>query len=105
MIRAGSLGALIALFALGGCATPETRVRTALVDAGLSEPMAGCMAERMVDRLSLAQLNRLRQLGKLKSSDPRTISVQAFVRKTKALQDPEILAVVSAAGLKCALRN
>jgi hypothetical protein len=41
--------------ALGACATPETRIRTALTDAGLSKPIAGCMADRMVDRLSLFQ--------------------------------------------------
>ena len=48
------LFALLALILLSGCATPETRLKQALVEAGLSEPMAGCMAGRMVDRLSLA---------------------------------------------------
>jgi hypothetical protein len=89
---------------LSGCATPETRIRTALIDAGLSKPVAGCMAGRMVDRLSLLQLNKLRGLGKLKDKKASQISIEEFVKRTKALQDPEILGVVSSSGLICALR-
>jgi hypothetical protein len=99
------LGLVIAATALlSGCATPETRIRTALIDAGLSKPVAGCMAERMVDRLSLLQLNKLRGLGKLKDKKASQISIEEFVKRTKALQDPEILGVVSSSGLICALR-
>ena len=47
---------LAASLMLGGCATPETRLRTGLNNAGLSKAMSACMAERMVDRLSLLQL-------------------------------------------------
>ena len=36
---------------LAGCATPETRIRNALIEAGLPKPVARCMAGRMVDRL------------------------------------------------------
>jgi hypothetical protein len=99
------LGLLIATCALlSGCATPETRIRTALIDAGLSKPVAGCMAGRMVDRLSLLQLNKLRGLGKLKDKKASQISIEEFVKRTKALQDPEILGVVSSSGVICALR-
>jgi hypothetical protein len=99
------LGLVIAATALlSGCATPETRIRTALIDAGLSKPVAGCMAGRMVDRLSLLQLNKLRGLGKLKDKKASQISIEEFVKRTKALQDPEILGVVSSSGLICALR-
>jgi hypothetical protein len=99
------LGLLIGASALlGACATPETRIRTALIDAGLSKPVAGCMAGRMVDRLSLWQLNKLRGLGKLKEKKASQISIEEFVKRTKALQDPEILGVVSSSGVICALR-
>jgi hypothetical protein len=90
-------------FALTGCATPETRIRTALVDAGLPKPVAGCMAGRMVDRLSLMQLNKLRGLGKLKDRKVRELSIEEFVKRTKALQDPEILGVVTSSGIVCAI--
>ena len=88
---------------LAGCATPETRIRNALVEAGLSKPIAGCMAGRMVDRLSLGQLNKLRGLGKLQDKKVQKLSIEEFVKRTKALQDPEILGVVTSSGVICAV--
>lgn len=93
-----------ALLALSACATPETRVRTALLDAGLSKPVAACMADRMVDRLSLIQLNRLSGLKKLRGQDMRKITVEEFLKRTRSLQDPEILGVVTSSGLICAVK-
>ena len=90
--------------ALSACATPETRVRTALMDAGLSKPIASCMADRTVDRLSLIQLNKLSGLKKLRNKDVRKLSVDEFLKRTKSLQDPEILGVVSSSGLICAVK-
>jgi type IV pilus biogenesis protein CpaD/CtpE len=90
--------------ALSACATPETRVRTALMDAGLSKPIASCMADRMVDRLSLIQLNKLSGLKKLHDKDVRKLSVEEFLKRTRSLQDPEILGVVSSSGLICAVK-
>jgi hypothetical protein len=102
MNRVAALGAVLALTA---CATPETRVRTALIDAGLSKPIASCMADRMVDRLSLIQLNRLSGLKKLRGQDMRKITVEEFLKRTRSLQDPEILGVVSSSGLICAVKS
>jgi hypothetical protein len=94
----------ITAFALSACATPETRVRTALMEAGLSKPIASCMAGRMVDRLSLIQLNRLSSLKKLRNKDIRKLSVEEFLKRTRSLQDPEILGVVTSSGLICAVK-
>ncbi|HEV7233540.1 MAG TPA: hypothetical protein VGN36_04790 [Sphingorhabdus sp.] len=98
------VAALAAVLALAACATPETRVRTALIDAGLSKPIASCMADRMVDRLSLIQLNRLSGLKKLRGQDMRKITVEEFLKRTRSLQDPEILGVVTSSGLICAVK-
>ncbi len=98
-----SFAVLLMAVALGGCATPETRIRNALVEAGLAKPVAACMAGRMVDRLSLGQLNKLRGLGKLKGRDMKGVTIEEFVKRTKALQDPEILGVVTSSGLICAV--
>jgi hypothetical protein len=100
-----AFAALTLTAALAACATPETRVRTALIDAGLSKPVASCMADRMVDRLSLIQLNRLSGLKKLRGADMRKISVEEFLKRTRSLQDPEILGVVTSSGLICAVRS
>tara|TARA_R110002033_G_scaffold16466_1_gene45630 strand:- start:718 stop:1032 length:315 start_codon:yes stop_codon:yes gene_type:complete len=95
---------VIALSALAACATPETRVRNGLMSAGLSAPVSTCMADRMVDRLSLGQLRKLSDLGKLKNRDPGEITLKEFVRETRSLQDPEILGVVTSSGLICAVK-
>jgi hypothetical protein len=97
-------GPILVVMMLSACATPETRVRTALMDAGLSKPIASCMADRMVDRLSLIQLNKLSGLKKLRDKDVRKLSVDEFLKRTRSLQDPEILGVVSSSGLICAVK-
>lgn len=94
----------VTALALSACATPETRVRTALIDAGLSKPIATCMADRMVDRLSLIQLNKLSGLKKLRDQNMRKVTVDEFLKRTRSLQDPEILGVVTSSGLICAVK-
>lgn len=93
------------LLALSACATPESRVRTALLDAGLSKPVSTCMAQRMVDRLSLGQLQKLSRLSALRDTKIGNLTVGEFLRKTRALGDGEILAVVTTAGLGCAIAS
>jgi hypothetical protein len=90
---------------LTGCATPEQRVRTGLMNAGITRPVATCMADRMVDRLNLLQLRRLGRLGDLRGQDARTMTMDQFLHRTRALGDPEILAVVSTSAAICAVRN
>ena len=96
------LGASLLLMS---CATvsPESRLRTGLIDAGVSPRMAGCMAERMVDRLSLAQLRRLQSLASLRKSHMGDMTVDRFLFKVRAVEDPEIFAVTSKAAIVCAI--
>ena len=89
---------------LAGCATPEPRLRTGLQNAGLSKAMSACMAERMVDRLSLLQLRRLASLGSLKDKHVADLTLDQFFRKVRALKDPEILTVSTSSAAVCALR-
>ncbi len=97
--------AILPILALTACATPETRVRTALIDAGLSRPVASCMAQRMVDRLSLGQLQKLSRLSGISKTQIGQLTVGELLRRTKALGDPEILTVVTTAGLGCAIAS
>jgi hypothetical protein len=92
---------LIFLSLLAACATPQERLGAGLMNAGLSEPMAACMAERMVDRLSLAQLRRIGDLPYAR--DERT--VRGFLHRVRALGDTEILAVSSSSAAICAVRG
>lgn len=102
MIRTAAASALLTL-ALAGCATPETRLRNGLVSAGLPRPVAGCMAEKMVDRLSITQLRRLESLSSLKDERIGDLTIAQFWRKVRALRDPEVLAVTTRAGLSCSI--
>ena len=84
--------------ALAGCAVPEARLRTGLQNAGLSPPLSACMADRMADRLSLKQLLRLSDLPAAR--DARDLP--GFLRRVRALGDPEIVAVTSSSAALCA---
>ncbi|AJP73584.1 hypothetical protein [Sphingomonas hengshuiensis] len=92
--------ALLALaLPLAACAVPEARLRSGLVRAGLPRPLSACMAERMVDRLSLKQLMRIADLPKAQGSE----SVEQFLHRVRALGDAEILGVTSSSAALCAV--
>lgn len=95
---------VVALLLLPACASlsPESRLRSGLVDAGLSPRMAACMAPKMADRLSLLQLRRLQSLGSIRKSHSSGLSVDELLHKLRALQDPEIISVTSRAAISCA---
>ncbi|MEJ7927752.1 hypothetical protein WG908_13430 [Sphingobium sp. AN641] len=95
---------LAAALVLAGCATvsPVSRLRAGLMDAGLSPRLATCMAQRMADRLSLVQLRRLQSLASLRKADVGSLSVDRFLYKVRALEDPEIFVVTSKAAINCA---
>lgn len=103
-MRIAALPLIAAALMLAGCATPEARLRTGLNNAGLSKAMSACMAERMVDRLSLLQLRRLSALGSLKDQRVTDLTLDQFFHKVRALKDPEILTVSTSSAALCALR-
>lgn len=98
-----TLAALSIAALLSACATPEARLRNGLTAAGLSRDTAACMADRMVDRLSLAQLQRLSDLSKIRKDRIGELTVGQFWRHIGALRDPEIISVATQAGLSCAV--
>ena len=89
----------LALLLLTACATPETRLRNGLVEAGLSEPLAACMADRMVDRLSLMQLRRLADL----KNAGRAAGLDEFLHRVRSLRDTEVWTVTSTSAALCAV--
>jgi hypothetical protein len=93
---------LLPILALTACATPETRLRNGLASAGLPNPVAACMADRMIDRLSLLQLRRLAALGSLSDRPLRELTPEQFLRKVRALKDVEILAITTSSAALCA---
>jgi hypothetical protein len=94
---------LLPLLLLSSCATPESQLRSGLVNAGLSQPMSACMARQMIGKLSLIQLRRLGSLGNFGSESVREMSIDRFLHNVRALKDPEVLAITTKAGLGCAI--
>ena len=56
---------LLVALALSGCVQDikENRTHAALRNAGIEDPTATCMANRMAQKLSIPQLRRLEALG------------------------------------------
>lgn len=93
------LGGLIAgALILSGCVSKLAygQVKSALADAGLSDANAACMANRMTDRLSIGQLNKLK---KLKGANR---SLGAFVTGVRQVGDREAIEVTVSAAALCA---
>jgi len=99
-----TLIAATAALTLSACATPENRVKTALLQAGLSETVSACMAARMTDRLSIAQLQKLAQAGQ-GAGPVGQMSLAELSTRVRGIGDPEIVSVVSSAAVGCALTS
>jgi hypothetical protein len=99
---------LLLPLALAACAQPfEGRVAARLSEAGLSRPMADCMAGRWVDRLNVLQLQKISRLsedlGRERSQGRLTVS--RFMERVRQVNDPEIYQVVSSSAVACALTS
>lgn len=99
--RAAFCLSLPALIALAGCGNAEGQLRDGLISAGLSKPLAICMAKPMARDLNINQLLKLRSLARVNKLDWRKTSYDEFVHRVRALGDPVILRVTSAAALSC----
>ena len=97
--------AAVALALLGGCVETiaESRVRSALVDAGLSNRNAECMASRMVDRLSIAQLRKLERLKARAGERERPVTIGEYVERVRRVGDAEVVAVTASSAGLCAV--
>lgn len=104
MIRRISLAAVAASLALGGCATTyESQIRSSLMNAGLSRSVAGCMADRMADRLSSHQLRSLTRLSGMGGRRVGDMTVAEFLRRAATLVDPQVYSVVTRASIGCSI--
>ncbi len=96
----------LVLLGTAACAQPfEGRVASRLAEAGLSRPMADCMAKRWVDRLSVLQLSKISSVAEELREDRSQgrLTVGRFMGRIRDLDDPEIYGVVSSSSVACAL--
>jgi hypothetical protein len=82
--------ALAGVLALSGCVetVKQVSVKSALVDNGISPPVADCMARQMAKKLSIAQLQHLQALGGTKRS------WADYVVAVRRVNDPQALEVL-----------
>lgn len=95
----------LALALLTGCAQTiaESRVRSALIDAGVSQRESECMAKRMVDRLSIAQLRKLEGLKAKPGEAPVPTTLGGYVERVRRVGDAEVVTVTASSAGLCAV--
>jgi len=87
---------LVALTACSPSKLAYGQVKSAMLDAGLSEANSACMAERLTDRLSLVQLNKLKQL----KGEKRSLADYAVA--VRRVGDAEAIKVTASSAALCA---
>ncbi len=89
-----------------GLANPlvEMQVKGALVQSGIGEKRAQCMAERMVDRLTIPQLWNLRQgMAPLEGEPAGGYGLGELIKRLDRVNDGEAVAVLTTSAGLCAL--
>jgi hypothetical protein len=89
-----------------GLANPlvEMQVKSALVESGIGETRAECMAERMVKRLTIVQLWKLRQGMAAQEGEPEGgYGLGELVKRLDRVDDGEAVAVLTTSAGLCAI--
>ena len=96
---------LVLALATGGCVQKiaESRVRSALIEAGLSDRNANCMAGRMVDRLTIGQLRKLEALKARAGERERPVTIGEYLERVRRVGDSEVIAVTASSAGLCAV--
>ena len=97
MVKFAFVAALAALSACTPSKLAYGQVKSAMIDAGLSNSNASCMAKRMTDKLNLLQLNRLKQL----KGEHRTLG--QFVSAVRRVNDAHALQVTVSSAALCSV--
>lgn len=96
----------LALVVLAGCAaTKESQVRSALLNAGLPQPIAQCMATPLARDLSVNQLKSLQRVSKYAHGEGRGLTEGQLLDLLRRDLDPQTVGVVVRAGVGCFLRG
>ena len=89
---------VLLIAALAACSPSKLaygRVKSALLDAGLSERNSACMADRMTDKLTLAQLKKLEGLKGEKRS------LMDYVSAVRRVGDVDAIEVTASSAALC----
>lgn len=94
---------LAGLAALAACTTPAQKITARLVDYGVPPSQARCMGDRLQQRLSFGQLQRLGSLSELDRSRLGRMSINDITRALNRPGDEVIVAEVVRAGIGCVI--
>lgn len=97
---------ILATLALSACASPEVRIAQKLMDYGFDRSTAYCVGDELEDRLSNRQLKTLATLASDLSKEGRNyrnMTVRELVDRVRRTGDPELLTVLTRAGIGCAV--
>jgi hypothetical protein len=105
------IGVLLILLLTGsavyaGLADPliATQVKAALMQSGVGDKRAACMADRMVDRLTVVQLYHLRQGMAPQPGEPENADgLGELVKRLSRVEDGEAVAVLTTSAGLCAI--
>ena len=98
------VGGIIVWATLGGGlqGTVEDRLEEESVARGLPQPMAGCLAGRMAERLSVSQLRKLERLEAEEGEADIPLGVVELLERIRRVDDPEVVEVAASSAAFCA---
>ena len=92
---------VVACLAFAACSTPSQRVSSALIGYGVRESQAVCMGDRLQQRLTISQLQRIGQIGKAGRNDRGRVSAVQVAAALNRPGDEALVAEVLRAGVGC----
>lgn len=90
-----------ALAALAACATPSQKITSKLTEYGVPPTQALCMGDRLQSRLSVGQLQRLGEIGRLNRDRMGRMSVNDIAATLNKPGDEALVAEVIRSGISC----
>jgi hypothetical protein len=92
---------------IAACASPQQRIATSLIDAGVPEAPARCVAGEVSERLTTGQLRDLAAAVKaVRGAETTPVTernIGRLVEQVARAVDPQIASVVGRAGLACVI--
>lgn len=102
-MRLSILAAGLSLLTLSACATPESRIRSSLIEIGLPRDTAACMADNVASKLSLQQIRTLSRLSGMSERKIGAMTVGEFSRLLTRSGNAEMVAIFTRSGVGCAV--
>lgn len=92
---------LTLLALLAACATPSQRITAKLTEYGVPPTQARCMGDRLQARLSVGQLQRLGEIGRLNRDRMGRMTVADIAATLNQPGDEALVTEVVKSGISC----